>query len=164
MCFFCGICYSWDAPTWRHFVCIMKKVDVGYCGKLSVGEGANGFKRGRKIGRIGPGKYGEHLMHTKWRHVGASQLEQIPQKKHSTSIWRQWCLFDWTEKRIEMKSLLISGRKNSLFCWLILQSLTCFVWTKKTLADKLKKWLSFFISLQNTYTLNFDIFVSYSSL
>ena len=27
---------SRDAPTWRHFVCIKKKVDVGYCGKLSV--------------------------------------------------------------------------------------------------------------------------------
>ena len=35
-CFFHEICPSNDAPTWRHFPCILKNVDVGYCRKLSV--------------------------------------------------------------------------------------------------------------------------------
>ena len=34
--FFCEICPSNGAPTWSHFSCILKNVDVGYCGKLSV--------------------------------------------------------------------------------------------------------------------------------
>ena len=38
--------FSWnlssnDAPTWRHFPCIFKNVEVGYCGKLSL-EGSSG--------------------------------------------------------------------------------------------------------------------------
>ena len=32
--FFCGNCSTWDVPTWRHFACSLKKVNVGYCGKL----------------------------------------------------------------------------------------------------------------------------------
>ena len=34
-CFFCGNLSSNDAPTWCHFVCSLKKEDVGYCKKLS---------------------------------------------------------------------------------------------------------------------------------
>ena len=34
--FFREICLSNDAPMGRHFPCIFKNVDVGYCGKLSV--------------------------------------------------------------------------------------------------------------------------------
>ena len=42
MVFFCGIDSTWDAPTWRHYACVLKSKDVGYCGKVN-GERESGL-------------------------------------------------------------------------------------------------------------------------
>ena len=32
---FCGIDSTWDAPTWRHFPCVLESEDMGYCGRVN---------------------------------------------------------------------------------------------------------------------------------
>ena len=72
----CSFFSSWDALMWHHLVCITKKVNVGYCGKLSVV---------RERGLTAATMLTFFVMHTKWRHVGASQLDRFCKKHMSTT-------------------------------------------------------------------------------
>ena len=64
--FFCGKSSGNDAPTWRHFVCSLKKKDVGYCRKPFRERGSMLLtkREGGKLERIGPRKRSEHTSYS----------------------------------------------------------------------------------------------------
>ena len=92
--FFCGNLSSNNAPTWHHFVCSLKKGDVGYCGKLTGMRGsqlsAESFITGSLIWETGEsgGIHEALLSHVVANNMARNYFAILKKKAHPfAEIW-----------------------------------------------------------------------------